>query len=36
MVECHVRFIYKPNAFLMISDAILQEWHKIIRIPQVL
>ena len=24
MAECHVRFIYKPNAFLIILEAILR------------
>ena len=26
MVDCHVRFIYKPNAFLMILEPILRFW----------
>ena len=28
MAECHVEFIYKRNAFLIISDAILRFWLK--------
>ena len=26
MAECHVRFIYKPNAFLIILESILRFW----------
>ena len=26
MAECHVRFIYKPNAFLIILEAFLRFW----------
>ena len=28
MAECHVKFIYKRNAFLIIFDAILRFWLK--------
>ena len=28
MAECHVKFIYKRNAFLIIFEAILRFWLK--------
>ena len=36
MVECHVRLIYKPNAFLIILEPFCDFASKIIKIPQVL